>query len=459
MNTKNSRIQLMSEGNVTRSLFKLGIPMVVSMLVTALYNVVDTYFVSGLGTSPMAAVSVAFPLSLIFSGIGLTFGAGAGSLISRLLGAQKKKEADQLASTALFTSLIVGIIIAVLILIFLNPVLRFMGATETILPHAKTYAVFFIISTIFSTGNVTAGNLAVSQGASQISLTAMISGAVLNMILDPLLIYTLNMGIRGSAVATLISQIVTSAIYICFFIGDKSYIKIKFSNIHPKVKTYTEIIKIGISMLLLQVLCSLSMSLISKSASGYGDEAVAAMGIALRILTIGTNVVFGFLKGFQPMAGFNYGAKNYERLKEAIRSSMKCTTSFCILWTVLIFIFANPIVSLFSKDAQVIQIAEKALRANTIMFFTFGFQFTYSTIYLALGRAISGLILNISRQGIFFIPVILILTRFFNLNGVIYSQSVADLLTTIVTIFFAIKVEKEIRQLHKITTKSHIILE
>jgi putative MATE family efflux protein len=446
-NNKNSRIQLMTEGNVTKALFKLGIPMVVSMLVIALYNVVDTYFVSGLGTSQVAAVAVAFPISLIFSGIGLTFGTGGGSYISRLLGAKENKKANEVASTALFSALIIGVIIVLLILVFLNPVLQFMGATETILPYARNYAIVFIISMLFSTINVSTGNLVVAQGASNITLAAMISGSVLNMILDPICIYSFNLGIRGAAIATLISQVVTTLIYLWFFSSKKSYIRIELSNFKPSKTTYSQIIKIGISMLLLQLLCSLSMSFIAKAASDYGDEAVAAIGIVLRIITLGTNVVFGFMKGLQPMAGFNYGAKNYGRLREATQISMKLTTLFCMAWTIITFIFANPVISLFSSDPKVIQIGEKALRANTIMFFTFGFQFTYSTLYLSLGRAISGGLLNIGRQGIFFIPVILTLPSIFGLNGVIYSQAVADFLTTFVTVFFAFKFQKELNHL------------
>lgn len=444
MNKNNNRVKLMSEGNVTKSLFKLGIPMVISMLVIALYNVVDTYFVSSLGTSQVAAVSVAFPISLIFSGIGLTFGAGGGSYISRLLGCNDYKKANQVSSTSLFSSLIIGLILVLIILVFLSPVLKFMGATETILPYARSYATIFVVSMLFSTVNVATGNLVISQGASNVTLTAMIIGAILNMILDPLCIFSFSMGIRGAAIATLISQIVTSLIYISFFYSDKSYIKISLSDFSPNKKTYIQIIKIGISMLLLQVLSSLSMSFISKSASTYGDEAVAAIGIVLRIVTLGTNVVFGFMKGFQPMAGFNYGAKNYKRLKEATISSLKCTTTFCIIWTVITFIFAKPVISLFSSDVNVIRIAEKALVANTVMFFTFGFQFTYSTLYLSLGKAVSGGILSIARQGIFFIPVILTMPLIFGLDGVIYSQAIADLLTTIVTIFFAIKIKREL---------------
>lgn len=443
---KTNRMQLMSEGDVSKSLFKLGIPMVVSMLVTALYNVVDTYFVSGLGTQQVAAVSVAFPISLIFSGIGLTFGVGAGSYISRLLGKKEIDKAHRVASTAMFSSVIVAVIIAVLIFTALTPILSFMGATETIMPFAKKYAMVFIISTIFSAINVTSGNLAVSQGASNISLTAMMTGAILNIILDPIFIYTFHLGVEGAAIATLISQIITFGIYARFFMAGKTVVKIGFPYFKPSGEIYTEIIKIGISTLLLQLFQSLSMSLISNSASSYGDEAVAAMGIVLRIVTIGANVVFGYMKGFQPMAGFNYGAKNYPRLLSAIKSCMKWTTGFCIVFTIGIFLLASPLLSLFSNDTQVLEIAVPALQANTIMFFTFGLQFTYSTLYLAMGKALIGGILNVCRQGILFIPVIMILPTIWGINGVMYSQAIADLLTTLVTIYFAFKIHKQLNQ-------------
>lgn len=443
---KTNRMQLMSEGDVSKSLFKLGIPMVVSMLVTALYNVVDTYFVSGLGTQQVGAVSVAFPISLIFSGIGLTFGVGAGSYISRLLGKKEIDKAHKVASTAMFSSVIAAVVVAAVIFGALTPVLRFMGATDTILPYAKNYAMIFVVSTVFSAINVTSGNLAVSQGALNISLTAMMTGAIMNMVLDPIFIYALDLGVEGAAIATLLSQIVTFVIYVRFFAAGKTAVKIGFSHFKPTGEIYGEIIKIGVSTLLLQLLQSLSMSLITNSASVYGDEVVAAMGIVLRIVTLGANVVIGYMKGFQPMAGFNYGAKNYTRLQEAIKSCMKWTTGFCVIFTVVIFLVASPLLSLFSGEEEVLAIAVPALRANTIMFFTFGLQFTYSTLYLAMGKALVGGILNICRQGIMFIPVILFLPSVLGMTGVMYSQAVADLLTTLVTIFFAVKIHRQLRQ-------------
>lgn len=445
----NNRMQLMQETKMSAALFKLGMPIVISMLVSALYNVVDTYFVSGLGTTEVAAVSVAFPISLVFSGLGLTFGIGGGSYISRLIGAKQKEQAEKVASTALITSGIAAVMIAVVMIIFITPLLKLMGASETSLPIAKSYGYTFIISTIFSAVNGAAGNLAVSQGTTTVPMIGMITGAVVNIILDPILIYGCRMGVFGAALATLTAQAITLCFYLVFFKSGKSYLKFRVLNFTPSGTIYKEIIKIGISMLFLQVLSSISMSLITKGASIYGDNTVAALGVVLRIITIGSNVVFGYMKGFQPMAGFNFGAKNYNRLLEAIRCSIKWTTLFGIIWTITAWIIATPVISAFGSNEQFIEIGVRALRVNTIMFFTFGFQFTYSTLYLALGKAVPGMILNLSRQGIFFIPVILYLPMILGVDGIISAQAIADLLTTLLTLLMAGKIHREIEALKR----------
>lgn len=440
-----SRIKILKEENIDKALFKLGIPMVISLLVAALYNVVDTYFVSGLGKEAVAAVSVAFPIQLIFLGIGLTFGAGAGSYISRLLGGNNKKEASIVATVALISSAILGIITAIALFRYLEGVLKFMGAIPSIMEISKSYTGIFIVGGILGTVNVTLGNLAVAQGAAKISLKAMIVGSISNMILDPIFIFGLNLGVRGAAIATLIARVITSLMYLIYFIGDKNLIEIKLPNFKPTFAIYKEVLKIGISMLILQILQTISISKISYAASFYGEEAIAAMGIVLRIITLGTNVVFGYMKGLQPLAGFNYGAKNYERVREAIKASIKWTNVFCVLWTVIVYIFAPSILSIFGTDENVLNIAMPALRAALIMFITFGFQFTYSTLYLSTGKALGGVFLNSLRQGIVFIPIILLLPKFMGLNGVIYAQTISDLITTIITIPFAISIHKKLR--------------
>ncbi|MBC2575579.1 MATE family efflux transporter [Peptostreptococcus canis] len=439
-----SRIKILKEENINKALFKLGIPMVISLLVAALYNVVDTYFVSGLGKEAVAAVSVAFPIQFIFLGIGLTFGAGAGSYISRLLGENNRKEANIVATVSFLSSAILGIITAITLFCNLDRMLKFMGAIPSIMELSKSYTGIFIVGGILGAINVTLGNLVVAQGAAKISLKAMIVGSISNMILDPIFIFGFNLGVKGAAIATFIARVITSIIYVIYFIDDKNLINIKVSYFKPTIAIYQEILKIGISMLILQLLQTISISKVSYAASFYGEEAIAAMGIVLRIVTLGTNVVFGYMKGLQPLAGFNYGAKNYERVREAIKCCIKWSSIFCMTWTVIIYVFAPNILLIFGTGEDVLKIAVPALRAGVIMFVTFGFQFTYLTLYLSMGKAILGGFLNICRQGIIFIPVIIILPEFMGLNGVMYAQTVSDFLTTLITIPFAISVSKNL---------------
>ncbi len=323
--------------------------------------------------------------------------------------------------------------------------MKFMGAIPSIMEISKSYTGIFIVGGILGAINVTLGNLVVAQGAAKISLKAMFLGSISNMVLDPILIFGLNLGVRGAAIATLIARVITSLMYLIYFIGDKNLIEIKLPNFKPTLAIYKEVLKIGISMLILQILQTISISKISYVASFYGEEAIAAMGIVLRIVTLGTNVVFGYMKGLQPLAGFNYGAKNYERVREAIKASIKWTSVFCIVWTLIIYVFAPSILSIFGTDENVLNIAVPALRAGVIMFITFGFQFTYSTLYLSMGKALAGVFLNSLRQGIVFIPIILLLPKIMGLNGVIYAQAISDLITTIITIPFAISIHKKLR--------------
>ena len=449
----NSAVNILQEGSMMKALTKLGIPIVIAMLIMAIYNVVDTFWVARLGTLSVAAVSVVFPLSLVFLGIGLMFGVGGGVYISLLLGAKQIVKAGQVASVSVITAVILAALIAFVCNAFLPEILLFMGANEEMMNLAEAYGKLFIVSCVIGTLNVSMSNIIVSQGASKTSASAMIIGSVINVALDPLFIYAFGWGVEGAAWATILSRIITTIIYLRFFFM-KAEVKVSFTLFVPTIRMYLDIVKIGISMLCLQLLQTLSISLLQRAAVKYGAEAVAAVGIVLKIVTLGTNVVFGFVKGLQPMAGYNYGAENFQRLKEAVRCSLILTTSFCVLWSILIMAFTSPVISCFGKYETMQEIARIALRANTIMFFTFGFQFVYSTLYMAIGRARQSLLLNIGRQGLFFIPVILLLPSYWGLNGVLYAQPVADVFATLMTLFFAIQIHREIRHKSHLTTEN-----
>ena len=447
MDVKDQKIKLMAEEKIPKVLLKFSAPVIIGMLVTAFYNVIDAMFVGGLGTSAIGAVSIAFPISMFLMGLGLTFGSGASSYIARLLGQGNIVQANRTASTAFFSSLFIGIITITITLSFLDEVLLSFGATTTILPFARDFASIFIAGSILSIINVTMNNIAISEGAAKISMTAMIAGAIINVILEPLFIYTFGWGIKGAAIASVVAQSVTTFLYLQYFWGNKSYVKIAFQYFVFDKEIYSQILKVGIPLLLYQILTSASMGLTNAAASNFGDAAVAAMGIVTRVFAIVTYVVFGYSKGFQPLAGFNYGAKKFDRLKEAVSVSLKWTTWFCGISALLIIVFSNSIVALFSNDSAVLAIGSRALIANSILFISFGFQTIYISLFLALGKAKEGGVLSMARQGIFFIPTILILPSIMGIDGVIYTQVIADLLTTVLTAILAVSLKKEINSL------------
>lgn len=440
MAEKSKRIYLLEEAGVASALLKLGIPTMVGMLISALYNAIDAYFVGGLGMSQMGAVSVVFPIVQIIIGLGMMFGAGASSYISRLLGKGDNEQADKTASTSLFSGLLVGAIIIIGIMVFLDPVLTALGSTETILPYARAYAKIYVTGSIINVFTVMMNNLLTAQGATKFTMIAMLTGSIANVILDPVMIYGMDLGIEGAAIATVISLCINMALYIGYIAKKKGVLRFSVRNIDSSKTIYVEVLKIGIPVLLFQMLASVAMGSINTAAKPYGDYAVAAMGAVTRIMTVVTYVVFGFLKGFQPFAGYNYGAKKYERLKKSIRICMIWSTVFCIVAAIVLFIFADPIVSLFGTDTEMVDIAAKALRLNAVLFITFGFQMVYASLYLAIGKSLVGSVLSLSRQGIFFFPLVLVLPHVMGLTGVVWVQPMADLLTTILTIVFAVRI-------------------
>ena len=445
MNKQSSKMELLGNAPIPKALMAMGIPTMLGMMVNAVYNLVDAYFVGGLGTSQMGAISVVYPLGQVVVGLGLLFGNGASSYLSRLLGKGDKEKANQVASTALYGSVTAGAVIIILSMIFLRPILKLLGATDSIMPYAVTYAGIYIISCIFNVFNVTMNNIVTSEGAAKTTMCALMTGAILNIGLDPLFIYVFDMGVAGAAIATAISQIVSTSVYLIFVRKKKSIYRFKIKNCSFTKEIMSEIFKIGIPTLVFQILTSLSISLVNTRAMAYGDSVIAGMGAVTRIVSMGSLMVFGFIKGFQPIAGYSYGAKKFDRLQEAIKTSILWATVFCVIYGLILAIFSEGIISQFTKDdLEMIQAGTKSLRINGISFILFGFYTVYSSLFLALGKGLAGFILGACRQGICFVPVILILPALWGINGILYVQPIADVLSAIITVFMALHLHKEL---------------
>ena len=453
MNSQSKKMELLGSASIPKALLAMGIPTMIGMLVNAFYNLVDAYFVGGLGESQMGAISVVYPLGQVVVGLGLLFGNGAASYISRLLGRGDKENADKVASTALYSSVSAGAVIIIISMVFLYPILKLLGATDSILPFAATYASLYIVSCIFNVFNVTMNNIVTSEGAAKTTMCALLTGAVLNIALDPLFIYVFNLGVAGAAIATAISQAVSTCVYLTYIFRKKSVFHFRVKDCTYTKETMSEIFKIGIPTLVFQILTSVSISLINNAAGDYGDSAIAGMGVVTRLISMGSLSVFGFIKGFQPIAGYSYGAKKFDRLREAIKTSILWSTVFCVIFGVILALFPTAIVSRFTKgDAEMIRIGAASLRANGISIMLFGFYTVYSSLFLALGKGREGFILGACRQGICFIPVILLLPIVWGLNGIMYAQPIADMLSAAITVFMAIPLHKKLNEMQKQTS-------
>ena len=453
MNSQSKKMELLGSTSIPKALLAMGIPTMVGMLVNAFYNLVDAYFVGGLGESQMGAISVVYPLGQVVVGLGLLFGNGAASYISRLLGRGDKENADKVASTALYSSVSVGAVIIIISMVFLHPILKLLGATDSILPFAATYARLYIVSCIFNVFNVTMNNIVTSEGAAKTTMCALLTGAVLNIALDPLFIYVFDLGVAGAAIATAISQVVSTCVYLTYIFRKKSVFHFRVKDCTYTKETMSEIFKIGIPTLVFQILTSVSISLINNAAGDYGDSAIAGMGVVTRLISMGSLSVFGFIKGFQPIAGYSYGAKKFDRLREAIKTSILWSTVFCVIFGVILALFPTAIVSQFTKgDAEMIRIGAASLRANGISIMLFGFYTVYSSLFLALGKGREGFILGACRQGICFIPVILLLPIVWGINGIMYAQPIADVLSAVITVFMAIPLHKKLNEMQKQTS-------
>ncbi|KEI81932.1 MATE family efflux transporter [Clostridium botulinum] len=447
MKNKISTAEMMEKESISKVLLKLSVPAIIAMLINAIYNIVDTMFVGMLNnTSAIAAVSIVYPLFMFIGAIGVMFGAGGASYLSRLLGEKKKEEADRTLTSTIVIGCIFSLIFTVICIIFLEQFLLMYGATETTMPYAKEYGYTIVAGSIFTIGTAIMSNTIRAEGNSKYSMIATCIGGVINIILDPIFMFKFGMGIKGAAVATVISQLVSFIFLLRYYYSKRSYIKLAIKFFKPNFNMFFEILKIGIPIFVTQVLASFALGFMNLGAKPYGDAAVAAMGIVFRVMSIGFYIVFGIGQGFQPVAGYNYGAKNFTRLKEAVKLSIKWSVVSGIVISILFIVFAEGCMLIFTRDREVINIGIKAFRAASLLFPLFGYVNTYAVLYQALGKALGAFILSISRQGIFYIPLMYILPKFMGLAGVIFCQTAADGLAFIETFIMAIWLNKSLKK-------------
>ena len=434
----------LTQAPVHRVIGAMAIPTIISMLLTSMYNLVDTFFVGKINTQSTAAVGIVFSVMFFIQAFSFFFGNGSGNYISRQLGAQKTKDAEVMASTGLFYTLVFSLIVMLLGWIFLEPISILLGSTPTILPYTRQYLGISLLGTPFIMGTFCINNQMRFQGFTKYSVYGAISGSIINCLLDPIFIFGFSMGVSGAAVASVIGQICGFVIMLIMS-QKEGVIHYTHRRISFEGRFVKEIIAGGTPSISRQGLASVSTIALNSVAGNYGDAAIAAMSIVTRISMFIFSVIVGLGQGFQPMCGFCYGAKLYDRVKEEFWFSTKIGTFFLLFWSVVLIIFSGEVVSLFRDDPEVIAIGIPALRYQMIIFPACSFMMMANMMMQTCRKTIRANILAASRQGLFFIPLIFVLPYFYGLFGVEICQAVSDIISLIVTIPIVWSAFKEMR--------------
>ena len=424
----------MTQTPVEKLIGRLAVPTIISMLITTIYNMADTFFIGKISTSASGAVGVAFSLMAVIQAVGFFFGQGSGNNISRELGRRNTQRAEALASVGFFSALISGTVIMILGLIFLKPLARLLGSTDTILPYAVDYIRIVLIGGSYMTASFVLNNLLRFQGNAFYGMIGLAFGGILNILLDPLFIFVFHMGISGAALATILSQFISFLIllYQCNHVG---VVKIAFRNFRPSREIYGMIVSGGLPSLCRQGIAGVATICLNTAANPFGDAAIAAMSIVSRISNLLQSAVIGFGQGFQPVCGYNYGAGKYSRVRRGFWFCTIVSTVFLAVMSAVEIPLAPQFVELFRRgDPDVLSIGAKALRFQCITAWTTGFLVLANMTLQTTGKTLSASILGMARQGVFLIPAVLILSSALGILGLQLAQPVSDVCSFLLAI-------------------------
>lgn len=440
------RSKALGEEKITTLLWKFSLPAIAGMVVNALYNVVDSIFVGhGVGEVGLAAVTIAFPIMIILMAFGMLVGVGASAVVSLRLGEHKKEEAEKILGNALSLAAILSIVLTTGILLFLDPILISLGAEEIVLPYAREFTKIILLGSIFMYIGFGLNSVMRAEGNPKMAMATILISAGLNIVLNPLFIFTFHLGIGGSALATVISQAVSAIWVLAYFLSTKSLLTLRYSNLALDKGIVKSIFKIGMSPFLMQIAASVVTVLFNFSLLKYGGElAVASIGVINRIAMLMLMPIFGLSQGLQPIIGYNYGAKNYARVTKALKLAIYAASIFSIIGFLVTQIFDEHIIRLFNDNPELISIGAHGMRIQLCMLPVIGFQIIGANYFQAVGKAGYAIVLSLSRQVIILIPLILFLPGVLGLNGAWLASPIADFIAAVMTGIFLMK---EIRKL------------
>ena len=434
MKKRQNRREMMTKTPIPKLILSLSVPTIISMLVTAIYNTADTFFVGKISTSATAAVGIVFTVMALIQAIGFFCGHGSGNYLSRMLGAGNHKEADEMASTGFALAILIGIIIAVAGNMFIEELSYMIGSTATTLEDTEKYMRIILLGAPFMIGQFVINNQLRFQGSAVYAMVGLMCGAVMNMVLDPLLIFGFHLGVQGAAIATIAGQITS---FFVLYLGSKKgeNIKLRLRNVHINGHYLKEIINGGAPSLFRQGMAAIATLLLNKAAGSLGgDAAIAGMSITTRVMMMMMSALIGFGQGYQPVCSFNYGAGLKRRVREGYFFCVKYATVFLAVVAVICFVFAPQIIGIFRDDEAVIEVGKIALRCQAAVLPLDGCVVISNMMLQSIGKGLKASITSSARNGIFFIPLILILPRIFGLFGVEITQACADVLSLALTL-------------------------
>ena len=441
---------IFEKNSIVKTYLTLALPAVFNMLVSIIYNMVDTYFIAKTNDlNLVAGVSLCAPIFMILMALGNILGQGGSSLLSRLIGSNLKEDTKRVSAFCFYVALFIGIIVGILMLVFKEPILNILGASSNTYNYALDYYLIFTIGAPIVVLNFIHGNLLRCEGLAFNSMAGSVSGTVINMILDPIFIFTLNMGAKGAALATLIGYLFTVIYQFLVVIKKSKYISVSFKLININNKYISDIITVGIPAALTNITSSICTILINQYLLPYGDDKIAMMGIALKVINIGSLILVGFSFGGAPIIGYFYGAKNKTKLKELVRFCYSFEGILSIILGLILFIGAPYLLSLFLSDSSLLLETTRMFRLQVIGLPFMGFILISTIFCQSFGKANGSLILSLSRQGIVFILSIIILSNLLGYDGVIWSQFVSDSLSMLIALLiFKFIINKTINELN-----------
>ena len=451
MDEKN--IDILANQPVGKAIFKLAIPMVMGMMVQVFYNLVDTYFIGLLGdANQLAAANMAMPIFMLLMGMASIIGTGASSYISRSLGKSDYEQANKTTTIAVCLLLILSVIVTSVGVLACNSIVSALGASGDTFSYTYQYVIIMLLGGVGVMGNFAFGQLLRAEGNAMMSMMGMVIGTVLNLVLDPLFIFTFDMGVSGAALATVIGNMVGFIYYlVCFFRG-KTVLKIKFKLFSFDKTIFTEIFKIGLPSSFNQLLMGGSTLVLNNIAITYGTSTVAGMGVATKIMMIGTFIFIGFSTGCQPLIGYSYGAGNLSRVKEIIKVGIKLTGTIGITLFVIFFFTSPFLIKMFTNDPEVIEKGNIIMRALMWSLPFLGGQMIATATAQSMGKAVAAMILSISRQGLLYIPLLLILNSIFGFNGFVYAQAITDILMFVFANIYVSRIINKESQINNLAT-------